>query len=489
MPTDERHRLKGPLRRRLKDILGPDRLLTDAASLLVYESDALTHFHEPPLAVALPRTTEQVAQTVRALFEAKIPFTPRGAGTGLSGGALPPESGGVLIDTCAMDNVLEVLASDRMARVQPGVVNLDLSLVVKEWGLMYAPDPSSQMACTLGGNVAENSSGPHSLLYGPTSAHILGATVVMEDGEILQLGGPHPAASGPDLLGSFAGSEGTLGIVTELWVKLLPKPLTVATLLGSFVDLPAACRVVSRMIAEGVRASAIEALDRLTIEAVESSVFAAGYPKEAGAVLLVELHGHPLDVEHDGEVVRRIFREGDALEIQEAEDEEHRKRLWRGRKGAYGAMGRVAPDLYVMDTVVPRSKLEEAIRRITDICARHGLRLANVFHAGEGNLHPNISYDRRDADELARVLAANREIVEVCLGLGGALSGEHGIGVEKRAYMKLQFNDDDLAAFEGFRRAWSPELLLNPGKLLPTPRACAAVKGKTAHLPDAERGA
>ena len=466
----------------LRRILTPARLLVDLESLFVYECDALTHFKQRPLAVLLPESTEEVAACLRLLHAARIPFTPRGAGTGLSGGALPPEGGGVLVDTSRMKRLIELSVVDRFAIIEPGLVNLRLSEMIAGSGLFYAPDPSSQMACTIGGNVAENSGGPHCLKYGATTAHVLGLTVVLEDGEIVEIGGPEAAVEGPDLVGAFTGSEGTLGVVTRIVVRLVPKPAAVKTLLGAFRDLPAACRAVSEMIAEGIQASAIEALDRLTIEAVEASVFAAGYPQDAGAVLLVELDGHPDDLAADAAKVERIFRRQEALSFESADDPDKRKKLWQGRKGAFGAMGRVAPDLYVMDTVVPRSRLEEAIRRISEICARHRLKLANVFHAGEGNLHPNISYDGRDEEELSRVLLANDEIVAVCLELGGSLSGEHGIGVEKRAFMGLLFSAADLEAFERFRSAWAPTGLVNPGKVLPTPRACTEVRGRMAQL-------
>ena len=453
-----------------------------AASLLVYECDALTHFKKQPLAVCLPKTTEEVAAVVRTLTEAGMPFTPRGAGTGLSGGALPPEAGGVLIDTSGMRTIHEINHVDRYAIVGPGLVNLKLSEAVEEEDLFYAPDPSSQMACTLGGNAAENSGGPHCLKYGATTAHLLGATVVLEDGEILELGGPEYGHDGFDLVGALCGCEGTLGVVTRLTLRLTPRPAAVKTLLGSFKTMDVACRAVAEMIAEGVDASAIEALDELTIAAVEASTFAAGYPKDAGAVLLIELDGHPLDLEFDAGRVERIFSRQGCLRFEAADDPEQRKRLWLGRKGAFGAMGRVAPDLYVMDTVVPRSKLEEAITRISEICKRHDLRLANVFHAGEGNLHPNISYDGRDEEELERVHSANEEIVAVCLELGGTLSGEHGIGVEKQEFMPLLHSEFDLERFRAFREAWSPRGLVNPGKILPTPRACTEVKGPMAKL-------
>ncbi|MCB9833409.1 MAG: FAD-binding protein [Planctomycetes bacterium] len=476
-------RLDPALAARLRALLGPRGFLDDPESLFVYQSDALTQFATIPLAVLLPLDTETTAAAMRLLHEAGLPVTPRGAGTGLSGGAMP-SPGAVVVDTSRMKRVLELNVEDRYAVIEPGLVNLRLSEQVQDCGLFYAPDPSSQMVCTLGGNIAENSGGPHTLKYGATTGHVLGLTVVLEDGEVVELGGIHGRGPGLDLVGAFTGSEGTLGVVTRAIVRLSPTPTTVATLLGSFVDLPTACRAVSGLVAAGIEAAAIEAIDRLTIEVVEASVFAAGYPKDAGAVILVELDGHPLDVAHDRRRVEAIFREQGCLSYEEAEDAEQRKRLWRGRKGAYGAMGRISPDLYVMDCVVPRSKLEEAIVAISAACAERRLRLANVIHAGEGNLHPNISYDGRDADELARAMDVAGAIVRICLDLGGTLSGEHGIGLEKQEFMPWLFSAEELALMKAFRAAFAPRGLMNPGKILPTPRACSAVKGETTRFHD-----
>ncbi|MEE9395040.1 MAG: FAD-linked oxidase C-terminal domain-containing protein [Planctomycetota bacterium] len=470
----KRRSLPGKLERRLRRRLGQQRLLTDVESLAVYECDALTHFSAMPLAVTFPHSTEDCVAIMRACFDAQIPVTPRGAGTGLSGGAVPPSDGGVLIDTSMMRSILELNTVDRRARVQPGLVNARLSECVAENGLFYAPDPSSQSVCTLGGNVAENASGPHGLKYGSTRQHILGATIVLEDGEIIELS---DEGDEYDLLSLVVGSEGTLGIVTEIEVRLTQKPASVMTLLGAFGSLAGACQAVSDVIAAGIEASAIEAMDHLTIEAVESSVHAAGYPRHADAVLLIELDGNPRDVSADAKAIAEVFEQHDLLSFERANDPEQRSRLWQGRKGAFGAMGRVAPNVYVMDAVVPRSRLQQAILEIGAICTRYDLRLANVFHAGEGNLHPNISYDARDPDEVDRVLKANAEIVRACLDLGGTLSGEHGVGLEKKEFMHLQFGAPVLESFASIRRAFGPRSLMNPGKLLPTPRACTEVKG------------
>jgi glycolate oxidase subunit GlcD len=470
-------KLTDNLAKTLTSIVGTRRFRQDPASLHVYQCDALTHLKVKPLAVCLPKTTVEVAKIMMACYEAEMPVTARGAGTGLSGGALPAKDGGIIVDTSAMKRLIEVNVVDRYAILEPGHINLHLSDCVAEHGLFYAPDPSSQMVCTLGGNIAENSGGPHTLKYGSTVGHVLGLTVVLEDGEVVKIGGINGPVHGYDLVGAFVGSEGTLGIVTEAIVRLVPTPQTTATMLGVFSSLPAACRAVSDMIAEGVNAAAIEALDQLTIQAVEASVFAAGYPQDAAAVILVELDGHTADVAYDQKRVQDICKRHDCLSFEDANDPVRRKELWRGRKGAFGAMGRIAPDLYVMDCVVPRSKLEPAIVGIAEVCRALDLRLANVFHAGEGNLHPNISYDGRDHEEVERVLRAAEGIVEVCLNLGGALSGEHGVGVEKMEFMPLVFDDEALALFQEYRDAWGPKGLLNPGKILPTPRACTETKG------------
>jgi glycolate oxidase subunit GlcD len=364
---------------------------------------------------------------------------------------------------------------NRFAVVQPGLVNAQLSKVVAVHGLAYAPDPSSQMVCTLGGNVAENSGGPHCLKHGSTSQHVLALEVVLADGRIIRVGSPTGISEGLDLRGLILGSEGTLGLVTELTCRLVPVPAMIETLLAPFGSMRAACEAVSRIIAAGIIPAALEALDERTIQAVEASVYRAGYPADAAAVLLVELDGHPAQVAAERAEIIAIFRETGAIDVETAADEAHRQRLWKGRKGAFGAMGRLAPDLYVQDAVVPRSKLPEVLPEIGAICDRYGLKLANVFHAGEGNLHPNISYDGRDAAEVERVVAAGREIIELCIRMGGVLSGEHGIGLEKQEFMGLMFTEADLETMSRVRAVFNPRNLLNPGKMLPTPRACVEV--------------
>jgi glycolate oxidase subunit GlcD len=416
-----------------------------------------------------------VQALVRACVRHRVPFCPRGAGTGLSGGATAPE-GGVLIETARMNRILAIDAPNRLAVVQPGVINQHLSDAVKKHGLYYAPDPSSQTACSIGGNVAENAGGPHCLKYGSTERHVLALEVVLPDGGIATLGSPNAVSHGLDLRGLFLGSEGTLGIATAITCRLLPLPQAVETLMAPYPSLRQACEAVSDLVAEGIVVSALEALDERTIQAVEDSVFRAGYPRDAAAVLLVEIDGHPAEVAEASRRAAEVLRRNGSLAITSARDPEERKVLWRGRKGAFGAMGRLAPDLYVQDAVVPRTKLPEVLAKVCGICDRLKLRLANVFHAGDGNLHPNICYDGRDPDEVARVIEAGREIVKVCLAAGGALSGEHGIGLEKKEFMPLLFTEHDLDAMARVRAAFDRDGLMNPGKLLPTPRACVEVR-------------
>jgi glycolate oxidase subunit GlcD len=457
--------------RELERIVGKEHLLSNEADLLVYESDGLTHFRQRPRAVALPATTEEVAAIVQWCVRTGTPFVPRGAGTGLSGGALPCAPG-IVIETARMRRILEVNGRDRYARVQCGVINADLSAAVKPLGLHYAPDPSSQTACTLGGNVAENSGGPHTMKYGTTTDHVLGLKVVLPDGEIVELGGTRLDEPGLDLVGTFVGSEGTFGIATELTVRLTPIAPLIRTFLFAFRDIEQACRMVSRIVADGILPAALEMLDKTTIQVVEDSVLAAGYPRDADAVLLVELDGLLPQVEEDARRVRALGAEFGAFETREASTPEERVKLWKGRKGAFGALGRLSPDLYVQDAVVPRSRLPEILKRVREIAAAQRVKLSNVFHAGDGNLHPNISYDGRDKEEVARVVKAGEEILAACIAMGGSLSGEHGIGMEKRDSMRLLFSDDDLDLFSRVRRAFNPLGLCNPDKVLPGTKSC-----------------
>ncbi len=456
---------------RLRKIVGPENCLAREGELFAYECDGLTLEPRRPLAVLLPATTDEVAEIVRICREFEIDFVPRGAGTGLSGGAHATKDS-VLIECSRMNRILEVDSEDRFAVVQPGVVNAELSTAVASLGLFFAPDPSSQQACTLGGNVAENSGGPHTLKYGTTTNHVLALEMVLPDGRIHCFGNRLGEGPGLDLVGAIVGSEGTLGVVTEITVRLTPIPLGVETMLAIFDDVVAACRAVGRIIRSGVVPAALEIVDKRTIEAVEASVYAAGLPKTAGAVLIAELDGNPVCMETEIRAIREACDAEGCQAIEIARDEEERKRFWRARKGAFGAMGRLAPDLYVHDAVVPRIHLPEILAKVGEICDRHRLKLANVFHAGDGNLHPNICFDRRDADELARVIAAGEEILEACTAVGGVITGEHGVGVEKRDFMHLVFGPHDLEPMYRLREVFNPDGACNPGKIIPTTRFC-----------------
>ncbi|MBL9077023.1 MAG: FAD-binding protein [Planctomycetes bacterium] len=465
-----------PLERDLVRLLGAPRVLSQPDALLAWECDGFTVHRSRPRAVVLPETTAEVQAVVRLLHAARVPFVPRGAGTCLSGG---PTAGGetVVLDLARMRRVLQISTADLFAVVQPGVVNLDLTAAVRHLGLHYAPDPSSQSVCTIGGNLAENSGGPHCFKYGMTTDHVLGALVVLPDGELARLGGPAGTRPphGLDLPGLFCGSEGTFGIATEITVRLCRDPQSVRTLLFPFAAMRDACRTVSDIVGAGVVPAALEILDQATIRAVEASVYRAGYPLEAKAVLLVELDGPTEVTAEEAAEVRAFAQQNGALRIEEATDAAERARLWKGRKGAFGAMGRLATDLYVLDGVVPRTRLEEALERITAIGARHGVVLNNVFHAGDGNLHPNISFDGRDPDATARTIAAGHEILRVCVELGGSITGEHGVGSEKLDHIGMMFTATDLAVMARVRAVFDRDGLCNPGKALPQRAACAEV--------------
>jgi glycolate oxidase subunit GlcD len=456
---------------RLRALPGVAEVLDSASARFAYQADGLTLVTGSALAIAFPLTSEGVAGLVRACCEAGLPYVARGAGTGLSGGATPID-GGLVIECSRMNRILSIDAVNRTATVQPGLVNAHLSRQVAALGLHYAPDPSSQSACTIGGNIAENSGGPHTLKYGTTSPHVLAIEVVLPDGSVCWLGRPDGHCVGYDLRGAFVGSEGTLGIVTQATLRLVPLPETVCTLLAPFGDLVSACEAVSAIIAAGIVPAALELLDDRTIDAVEASVYAAGYPRDARAVLLVELDGLPVGVAEERARVEALCAERGALNVRVARDEAERLAFWRGRKGAFGAMGRLAPDLYVHDAVVPRTRLPDVVAQINAAAQRYGVRIANILHAGDGNLHPNISFDRRDAEELERVRRIGAEILEICIAAGGVLSGEHGIGLEKRDYMHLLFSEVDLEPMRWLHDAFDPDDRCNPGKMIPQPRAC-----------------
>jgi len=454
----------------LREIVGEQACFSRLEELAVYECDGTTLHGETPLAVVLPRSRDEVCRVVKACRDAGVPFLPRGAGTGLSGGALARE-GGVVIGCSRMNRILEVNAEDRYALVEPGVVNLDLSKAVASLGLFFAPDPSSQPVCTIGGNVAENAGGPHCLKHGCTTNYVLALEIVLPDGEVARLGSPTGFAPGYDLVGAVVGSEGTFGIVTKVWVRLSPLPERAETLLAIFPDVVSACRTVGGIIEAGLVPVALEIIDQRTIAAVEASVYAAGLPTDAGAVLIIELDGPACALPPQTRRVRAIAEREGASRVDVARDAAERQRFWKARKGAFGAMGRLAPDLYVCDAVVPRSKLPDVLARVCAIGDAHGLTLSNVFHGGDGNLHPNISYDRRDPDELRRVVAAGEEILRVCVEAGGVISGEHGIGSEKNDFMPLLFDEADLDAMRRLRAVFDPDGVCNPGKVFPSTRA------------------
>jgi len=433
-----------------------DRVRTDPASLLVHECDALTLFRERPRAVVYPESTAEVRACVRALVAHSIPIVARGAGTGLAGGARPCATG-VVLDLCKMDRILVIDPARRTARVQAGVVNARVSEAAAPLGLFFAPDPSSQMACTIGGNVACGSGGPHCLRYGTMTDHVAAVTLVDAQGDV------HEVAD-ESLLSLVIGSEGTIGIVTEAVLRLQRVPPAVATMLLAFPAMRDACEAVGAILEEGFVPAALEILDRRAVAMVEDSIFRAGYPRDAAAVLLVELDGTNAEVEEAAAWIAARWP------ARRARDDAERAALWRGRKGAFGAMGRVAEECYVVDCVVPRSRMGEALERIDAVAARSGLTLVNVFHAGDGNLHPLIAYRRAEAP---KVQEAGREITEICVSLGGSLTGEHGIGVEKRDFMPMLFDAPTLSAMERVRRAFDPKRMLNPGKVLPGPKVCA----------------
>jgi glycolate oxidase subunit GlcD len=451
----------------LARIVGPEGVIVDPDRLLVYESDGLVQHRGRPVCVVLPRSTDEAAAVVRALAPTGLALVPRGAGTGLSGGAVPGP-GAVVIGTARMNRVLEFDPTGRRARLQSGVVNAELSQLAAPHGLHYAPDPSSQTACTIGGNVAENSGGPHCLKYGVTSRYVTALTLVDAAGDIVRLS-RDGALPMPDLVGAFIGSEGCFGLVTEVEVRLSPIALGVRTLLAPFPSLEAAGTAVSALIATGVLPAALEIMDQPIVQAVEDSIFAAGYPREAGAVLVAEFDGPPAVLDEQAELARSIFRDHGAGTIREADDEGQRAALWKGRKKAFGALGRLAPDLLVQDATVPRSRLPEVLRGIEEVARRHAIPIANVFHAGDGNLHPNLLFDRRRDDELCRVEAASREIMELCVRSGGTITGEHGVGLDKRGYMHLVHGPAELEAQRRVRRVFDPQERWNPGKVLPDP--------------------
>ena len=452
----------------LQSLLGANNVLHRPEDLMLYEYDASVDKGVPG-AVVFPSTAAEVAALVRLARRAGVSIVPRGAGTGLSGGSISRDRGIVLVFT-RMNRILEIDVPNRRAVVQPGVVNLDLSAAVARHGLYFAPDPSSQKACTIGGNVAENSGGPHTLAHGVTVNHVTGIQVVLGTGEIVRFGGKCIDTCGYDLTGYFTGSEGTIGIVTEITVKLTRKAEAVATLLAIFNTIEDGANSVVSITAEGITPTALEMLDGLTLRTVEEATH-AGYPMDSGAVLLIELEGLREEVEEQAEQVRAVCMRNSAREVRRARDESERALLWKGRKNAFAAIGRLAPSYYTQDGVVPRSRIPQTLRYIAEVSKKHGLTIANIFHAGDGNMHPAILFDLRDPDQLRRTIAAGADILAYCVSLGGTITGEHGVGMEKNALMPLLFNETDLAVMGRLHDAFNPGLL-NPQKVFPTPRSC-----------------
>ncbi|NYD43419.1 FAD-binding oxidoreductase [Nocardioides panaciterrulae] len=457
-------------------LLPEESVITDHARLRTYECDGLAHYRVTPGLVVIPEDAGQVAAIVRACAEQRLPFIARGSGTGLSGGALP-RADGVLIVTSRMRGIREVRAADQRAVVEPGVINLDVTRAAAPHGYYYAPDPSSQQICSIGGNVAENSGGAHCLKYGFTTNHVLAAEFVTPDGELVQLGGAAPDSPGYDLLGAVVGSEGTLGIVTEVTVRLVRVPEEVRTLLVGFESTDHAGAATSAIIAAGIVPAAIEMMDALAIEAAEAAVH-CNYPPGAGAVLVIELDGPASEVAAEYDDVVRLCEENGAFEQRVATDPAERALIWKGRKSAFAAVGRISPDYIVQDGVIPRTALPEVLRGIAELSESSGVRVANVFHAGDGNLHPLVLFDERVDGAAEAAEQVSRAILDLCIGHGGSITGEHGVGVDKAAYMPRMYAEDDLDTMQLVRCAFDPDGISNPGKVFPTPRLCGEVPGR-----------
>jgi glycolate oxidase len=461
----------------LRSALGARWVLHEPEDLLVYEYDATIDRGRPEV-VVLPETAEEVAAAVKIARRYGVPVTARGAGTGLSGGAIPCE-GGVVIATARMKQILEFDAENRIAVVEPGVINLDISRAAEPYGLYYAPDPSSQKACTIGGNVAENAGGPHCLRYGTTTNHVLGMEIVTAEGEIVWLGGKTLDTPGYDLTGVVVGSEGTLAIVTKVIVRLLHKAEATITLLAIFDDVNQASETVSAIIGAGILPAALEMIDKNTMDAVEEFAH-CGYPPDAGAALLIEVEGLREEAEEQSDAVHAVCVKAGAREVRVGTDPAERERLWAGRKSALGALGRKAPSYYILDGVVPRTKLPAVLAGVYEACARYGFPVANVFHAGDGNLHPNILFDERVPGATDRVLELGEEIMRLCVDAGGSITGEHGVGYEKRNYMSWIFSEDDLEVMGRLKLAFGTEEGFNPGKVFPTTKGCGEVSSRMA---------
>jgi glycolate dehydrogenase FAD-linked subunit len=455
----------------LRAIVPGEGVIVDETALRPYESDGLTAYRQSPLIVVLPETTDQVSRVLRYCRDNGVKVVPRGAGTSLSGGALPLEDG-IILGLGKFNRILCIDYDNRCAVVQPGVTNLAISTAVGEDGYYYAPDPSSQIACTIGGNIAENSGGVHCLKYGLTTNNVLGLELVLIDGEVIRIGGAHMDAEGYDLLGLLTGSEGLLGVVTEVTVRILPKPETARALLVGFPSSEDAGACVAGVIGAGIIPGGMEMMDRPAIHAAEDFVH-AGYPLDVEALLIVELDGPAVEVDYLIGRVEEIATANNAVGCRISQNEEERVRFWAGRKAAFPAVGRISPDYYCMDGTIPRGRLPEVLSRMNELSKQYGLRVANVFHAGDGNLHPLILYDANEPGELANAEEFGAEILKLCVEVGGVLTGEHGVGVEKRDLMPAMFSEDDLKQQQRVKCAFDPDSLLNPGKVFPTLHRCA----------------
>jgi len=449
---------------KLTEIYPASRLLTHDAGLVPYESDGLTAFREKPIAVVLPETADEVIRTVRCCFESSVPFVARGSGTSLSGGSLPVRNG-IVIGLNRMNRILELDFVQRLAVVEPGVINLSVTKAAAPHGLLYAPDPSSQTVCTIGGNVAFNSGGAHCLKYGMTSNHVLGLKVVLPDGSIDQLGGRSLESIQPDYVGMFVGSEGLFGIALEITLRLIPKPEVYRTVMCAYRSIKAAGDAVSRIIASGLLPGAMEIMDNLSIQAAEAAVH-PGYPLDAAGLLIVELEGEASQVEAEFERLLPLIHASGPYLVKEAKDAYERQQIWKGRKSAFSAVGRLSPDFIVQDGVVPRGRLGEALEEIHRLSQVHGIRVANVFHAGDGNLHPLILYDGKQSGALHRAELLATEIIELCIRFGGSITGEHGVGMEKRSFLPKMYQPNDMESMFQVRKEIDPRNIANPGKML-----------------------
>jgi glycolate oxidase len=467
--------------RALAAVVGEENCIVDPAELRTYECDGLTGTRVRPLVVVLPASTEEVAEVVKIARRHHLPIVPRGAGTGLSGGALPAE-GSIVVGLSRMNRILEIDFENLRMRVQPGVINLDVTRAIASRGYYYAPDPSSQSVCSIGGNIAENSGGAHCLKYGFTTNYVTAATIVTAEGEVVHLGSPCSDALGYDLMAALIGSEGLIGIVTEAWIRILRAPEATRTLFATFPSTDEAGECVSGIVSAGIVPAAIEMMDRLAIEAIVKAT-GVDWPLDVGAALLIDVDGIAAEAEHTAERAIVIARASGAIEVRTPRDESERDLMWKGRKGAFASMGRISPNYYVQDGVIPRSAIGHVLREIAELCAREGFRVANVFHAGDGNLHPLVLYDERIPGQAEHAELVAAEILRICLRHGGSITGEHGVGADKAAYMGEAFSDDDLETMNYVRCAFDSERLFNPGKVFPTPRLCGDRPG--AYVPHA----